>query len=123
MAFLFERLMALWVFMATLLTSTVLVPIFVALYWKGKKTPVAGLMSCVVGLASVAAYYVGIQILGTENEVYGSYIWTFSIGGTSVSLWQEYSLFFSLPMSFLGFLVGNLFGTPIPQIEIPEPIE
>jgi SSS family solute:Na+ symporter len=123
MAFLFERLMALWVFMATMLTSTVLVPIFVAIYWKGRKTPVAGLMSCVVGLASVAAYYVGIQILGTENAVYGSYIWTFSVGQTSISLWQEYALFFSLPMSFLGFLVGNLFGTPIRQVEISEPIQ
>jgi SSS family solute:Na+ symporter len=123
MAFLFERLMALWVFMATMLTSTVLVPIFVAIYWKGRKTPVAGMMSCVVGLASVAAYYVGIQMLGTANEVYGTFIWTFSIGGTSVSLWQEYALFFSLPMSFLGFLVGNLFGTPIRQVEISEPIQ
>jgi len=123
MAFLFERLMALWVFMATMLTSTVLVPIFVAIYWKGRKTPVAGVMSCVVGFASVAAYYVGIQMLGTANEVYGTYIWTFSIGGTSVSLWQEYALFFSLPMSFLGFLVGNLFGTPIRPVEISEPIQ
>jgi hypothetical protein len=120
MAFLFERLMSLWVFMATLLTSTVLVPIFVALYWKGRKTPAAGLTSCVVGLVSVAAYYVGIQQLGAADEVYGTYIWTFSIGGSSVSLWQEYALFFSLPMSFVGFLVGNLFGSPYAPPENPE---
>jgi len=120
MAFLFERLMSLWVFMATLLTSTVLVPIFVALYWKGKKTPTAGLASCIVGLASVFIYYFGIQQLGVENDVYGTYIWTFTIGGTSVSLWQEYALFFSLPMSFFGFLVGNLFGTPHTPRGLPE---
>jgi SSS family solute:Na+ symporter len=120
MAFLFDRLMALWVFMATMLTSTVLVPIFVALYWKGRKTSAAGLTSCVVGLASVLAYYVIIQQLGAENEVYGSYIWTFSIGGRSVSLWQEYALYFSLPMSFVGFLVGNLFGSPCAPPELPE---
>jgi SSS family solute:Na+ symporter len=120
MAFLFDRLMALWVFMATMLTSTVLVPIFVALYWKGRKTSAAGLSSCVVGLASVLAYYVIIQQLGAENEVYGSYIWTFSIGGRSVSLWQEYALYFSLPMSFVGFLVGNLFGSPCAPPELPE---
>ena len=70
MAFLFERLMALWVFMATMLTSTVLVPIFVALYWKGAKTSVAGLSSCVVGLASVIVYYAVIQQLGTANDIY-----------------------------------------------------
>ncbi len=120
MAFLFERLMALWVFMATMLSSTVLVPIFVALYWKGRKTSAAGLTSCVVGLASVFVYYVGIQQLGTANEIYGTYIWTVSIGGTSVSLWQEYALFFGLPMSFVGFLVGNRFGEPFEPSEVPE---
>jgi Na+/proline symporter len=115
--------LALWVFMATMLTSTVLVPIFVALYWKGRKTATAGLTSCVVGLASVIVYYVGIQLLGTANEVYGTYIWTFSVGGMSVSLWQEYALFFSLPMSFVGFLVGNLFGSPHVPSEAWEPHE
>jgi SSS family solute:Na+ symporter len=123
MAFLFERLMALWVFMATMLTSTVLVPIFVALYWKGRKTSAAGLLSCVVGLSSVIIYYVGIQLLGDANEVYGTYIWTFSIGGEPVSLWQEYALFFSLPLSFVGFLVGNLFGSPHVPSVVPEPRE
>lgn len=123
MAFLFERLMSLWVFMATMLSSTVLVPIFVALYWKGRKTSAAGLTSCVVGLASVIVYYVGIQQLGVANDVYGTYIWTFTIGGTSFSLWQEYALFFSLPTSFAGFLVGNLFGSPVTPSEMPESIE
>jgi SSS family solute:Na+ symporter len=123
MAFLFTRLLALWVFMATMLTSTVLVPIFMALYWKGRKTATAGLTSCVAGLSAVIVYYVGIQLLGTPNEVYGTYIWTFSVGGTSVSLWQEYALFFSLPMSFVGFLVGNLFGSPHVPSEAREPHE
>lgn len=123
MAFLFERLLALWVFMATMLTSTVLVPIFVALYWKGTKTSTAGLASCIVGLASVVAYYVGIQVLGIENDTYGTYIWTFSVGEVSISLWQEYALFFSLPMSFVGFLIGNLFGHPVEQANPPEPLE
>ena len=113
MAFLFDRLMALWVFMATMLSSTVLIPIFVGLYWNGRKTPSAGLSSCMVGLGSVALYYLVIQQLGVYDDVYGTYIWTFTIGETSVSLWQEYGLFFSLPMSFLGFLVGNLFGRPL----------
>jgi len=120
MAFLFDRMMALWVFMATMLTSTVFVPIFVALYWKGRKTAIAGLMSCIVGLASVIAYYVGIQYFGVHNEVYGTYIWTFSVAGTSVSLWQEYALFFSLPMSLAGFVFGNLFGDPVIPTAPPE---
>ncbi len=110
LAFLFDRLMALWVFTATILTSTVLVPIFVGLYWKGKKTAVAGVMSCAVGLGSVGVYYFGIQLLGVPNETYGTWIWSFELAGISFSLWQEYALFFSLPMSLVGFLIGNQFG-------------
>jgi SSS family solute:Na+ symporter len=123
MAFMFERLLSLWVFMATLLSSTVLVPIFMALYWKGKKTQAAGLSSCIVGLVTVILYYVGIPQLGVANEVYGTYIWTFSIGETSISLWQEYALFFTLPLSLVGFLVGNLFGSPFEPAVPTEPPE
>jgi SSS family solute:Na+ symporter len=112
LAFMFDRLMSLWVFNATFLTSTVLVPIFVSLYWKGKKSAMSGITSCLFGLVSVIVYYVSIPILGEPNELYGTHIWTFSIGDTSISLWQEYALFFSLPISFLGFLIGNLFGEP-----------
>ena len=63
-----------------------------------------------MGLASVILYYLGIQQLGVANETYGTWIWTFQLGGTKVSLWQEYALFFTLPMSFLGFLVGSWIG-------------
>ena len=76
--------------------------------------------SCMVGLASVIIYYVVIQQLGVENDVYGTYIWSFSIGETHFSLWQEYALFFSLPMSFLGFLLGNLMGSPVVRPEDSE---
>jgi SSS family solute:Na+ symporter len=113
-AFVFSKVMALLVFMTTLLTSMVLVPIFVSLYWKGRKTPLAGTLSCAVGLVSVIVYYLGIQELGVANEIYGTYIWTFQIAGTSISLWQEYSLFFTLPMSFVGFLIGSWIGREAP---------
>jgi SSS family solute:Na+ symporter len=122
-AFVFAKIMALLVFMTTLLTSMVLVPIFVSLYWKGKKKPLAGTLSCAVGLASVIVYYLGIQQLGVANETYGTWIWTFQIAGTSVSLWQEYALFFTLPMSFLGFLIGSWIGRedpPPPAMEAAE---
>ena len=110
LAFLFNRLMALWVFTATLLTSMVLVPIMLALFWKGKRTSLAGTLSCLTGLVATIVYYLAIAWLGVENEAYGTYIWSFSIGGMSFDLWQEYALYFTLPMSLLGFLVGNLLG-------------
>jgi len=118
LAFMFDRLMALWVFNATSLTSTVLVPIFMGLFWKGRCTPLAGVMSSAMGLGSAIFYYVGLSQVGVSNETWGTYIWTFSIGDVSISLWQEYALFFSLPMSLLGFVLGNLLSRS--TTETPE---
>jgi len=111
LAFVFDKLMALWVFQATALTSTVLVPIFVCLFWKGRKTPAACLVSFVSGLISVIAFYLLIMHFGEPNATYGTYIWSFSIGGSEYQIWQEYSLFFTLPVSVLGFVIGNCFGS------------
>jgi len=110
LAFTFDKLMALWVFQATALTSTVLVPIFVCLFWKGKKTPTACLLSYGLGLLGVVVFYTTVKYFGDPNEIYGTYIWSFSVWGSDFEIWQEYSLFFTLPMSAIGFLIGNCFG-------------
>ena len=110
LAFMFDRLMALWVFTASILTSTVFVPIMISLYSKGRKTPLAGILSCAMGLVGLIVYYVTILNFGEPNATYGTFVWSFDLGGVSVSLWQEYGLFFSLPMSAIGFLIGNWLG-------------
>jgi SSS family solute:Na+ symporter len=109
-AFAFDRIMALLVFVTTILTSTVLVPIMVSIFYKGRKTSLGGLLSCSTGLISVLIFYIGIAQVGVYDEVYGTYIWTFTVAGETFSIWQEYSLFFCLPISTLGFLIGNQFG-------------
>lgn len=119
LAYSFDKLMSLWVFQATALTSTVLVPIFACLFWKGKRTPAACNLSYVLGLLSVVAFYFGIGYLGDANDVYGTYIWEFSIAGMQFEIWQEYSLFFTLPVSILGFMIGNRFGE---NYVAPEPV-
>jgi hypothetical protein len=120
LAFVFDRLMALWVFTATFLTSTVLVPIFVGLFWKGKKKPLAGLMSCSMGLVSVVVFYLAIYRLGVENATYGTYVWSFELWDVSFEVWQEYGLFFTLPMSFIGYLIGHMIGSDGPETAQPE---
>ncbi|MCP3996224.1 MAG: hypothetical protein GY722_14360, partial [bacterium] len=110
LAFVFDHLMALWVFMATGLTSVALVPIMMGLFFKGRKTPLAGTLSCATGLMATILFYLGIAWLGAPDETYGTYIWSFQVAGVSLDVWQEYALYFTLPMSFLGFLVGNLIG-------------
>ena len=109
-AFAFERIMALLVFITTVLTTTVLVAIMASIFYKGRKTALAGLLSCGTGLISVIVFYIGLAQVGDFNDVYGTYIWSFTIAGETFSIWQEYSLFFCLPLSALGFLIGNQFG-------------
>ena len=114
LAFSFERLMALWVFVSTVLVSTVLVPIMMAIFWKGRKMPLAGLLSPAFGLVGMTFFYILIGSVGTPNETFGTYIWSIEIAGVSIDLWQEYAAFFSLPLSLLGFVLGNVFGrTPL----------
>lgn len=60
-------------------------------------------------------YDIGIQKLGVANGVFGTRIWTFQLAGTNVGLWQEYALFFTLPMSFVGFPIGSWVGRDGPS--------
>lgn len=109
-AFYFERLLALWVFMSTILTATVLVPILGGMFWKGRKTPLGGLLACAGGFFTCIIFYVVVHLLGVDNEEFGTKIWTFDAGGAVVSLWQEYAIFISLPVSLIGLMAGNMLG-------------
>ena len=109
-----------WVFLATILTSTVLIPIMAGLFWRGRKTKLAGLLGCAFGLVGSILFYLGLYLFGAENEEFGTYILDFTVGGVDFSLWQEYALFFSLPLSFLGFILGNLLGSDVQE---PPPAE
>ena len=109
-AFYFERLLALWVFMSTILTATVLVPILGGMFWKGRKTPLGGLLACAGGFFTCILYYLVVHLLGADNEEFGTKIWTFEAGGAVISLWQEYAIFISLPVSLAGLIAGNVFG-------------
>jgi SSS family solute:Na+ symporter len=110
LAFLFERLLALWVFMSSILTSTVFVPVMAGLYYKGRKRPLAGLLSSAGGFLSVALFYLLVSQAGTHNEEYDTYILTLRLGSRSIEIWQEYALLVSLPISLLGFVAGSLLG-------------
>ena len=110
LAFTFDRLIALWVFTASFLMSIVLVPILMALYSKRPKTPLAGLLSAGFGLVGVVAFYLLLYRFGVENQTYDTYILDLHLGGMTISLWQEYAAFFTIPLSLLGYLIGNRFG-------------
>jgi len=105
-AFVFERLLSLWVFTSTILTATLLVPVLAGLFWPGRKTALAGLASSVVGLGAVFTYYAVVFWFGSWSEEYATFIWT--VGG--FELWQEYAMLVAVPLSLAGFVVGQLAG-------------
>jgi hypothetical protein len=65
-------------------------------------------------------YYLALYAFGAENEEFGTYIWDFALGGFEFSIWQEYALFFSLPCSLLGFVLGNLLGSDVQELPPDE---
>jgi hypothetical protein len=113
LAFMFGRLLALWVFMSTILTSTVFVPIMTGLFWPGRKKKLAGILAGAAGLAVAVAFYLLVRQCGVWNEEYETYIWRLSVGGGAIEIWQEYALLLSLPASFAGFLAGQALGRAV----------
>jgi SSS family solute:Na+ symporter len=102
----FERIKEAWNFMATVLTSTVLVPVLAALFLPGPRTPLAGTLSSAGGLLAVTAFYVAFQLWGRPQAE----LETLSLMVAGVDVLREYALFFALPVSALGFLAGALLG-------------
>ncbi len=103
-AFYFERIMSLWVFLATLLTSTVFVPILLGLFVPSFRRPKAGTWGAGAGLLGSIAYYVLFGLLGHDGD--GTRILTVELFGGTFDIWEEYAMFFTLPLSLLAYLAG-----------------
>jgi len=106
MALGFEQMLGLWVFLASILISAALVPILAGLYVPAWRRRRAGLWSSALGLVSVLAMNAAIVGFGRFVEAEETYIWTFTLGGSTIDFWQEYAMLVSLPISLLGFLLG-----------------
>lgn len=102
----FERIKEAWNFMATILTSTLLVPMLAALFLPGRRTPLAGTLATWGGLGAVVAFFAAAQLWGAPNADLETR--TVSLLGWEIH--REYALFFAVPVSALGYLVGALAG-------------
>ena len=102
MAVAFEQMLGLWVFMASILISSTLVPILLGLYIPGFRKPLAGFISSGAGLLSTVILNIYIMTMGTFNTAEETYI----VQWFGIDFWQEFVMYISVPISFIGFFIG-----------------
>jgi SSS family solute:Na+ symporter len=103
LALLFERLRDAWIFMSTVLLSTVLWPMLAVLFAPRLATRRAGRWSTSVGLSVSVALFVLFEVAGTPT-VDGSM--ALLLPGVGVELQRESALLFTLPLAALAFAGG-----------------
>lgn len=104
----FQKITDAWVFMSTVLTATVFVPVMAALFLPGNRKPLEGTLASLFGLGAVLIFYALLTVLGHADK--DSYVFAVSLFSTTFELWREYALYFALPTSAVGFLLGSAFG-------------
>lgn len=123
LALFFRSVVSAWIFMSTVLVATALVPLLAGLYARRQPKPAAGLASSLTGLGVVIAYFTVVSVFGSYDEEWATQIWTVTVGGRTVELWQDYALLFALPASASAFVVGQLLGGRAPRRPAPLPTE
>jgi solute:Na+ symporter, SSS family len=117
LALFFQSMVTAWIFMSSMLIAAALVPIMAALYAKGRLAPEAGLWSSVAGLGAAAGFWVLVNVFGQWEPEWGTAIWSVTVAGTEIELWQEYAVLLALPLSGAAFVAGQVMGRSAPPRE------
>ncbi len=111
LAFYFERIMGAWVFQASILINTVLIPLYAAVFLKKlPQSKLGGSLAAATGFFGTICYYLLITTAGYFSEEWGTMVLRLNLCGRTVELWQEYGIFLIPPFVLLAFLVGVLCG-------------
>ena len=102
MAVSFDQMLGLWVFMASILISSVLVPILLGLFIPRFRKALAGFLSAGLGLASTVILNIYIMMTGTFDVMEETYI----IQWFGIDFLQEFIMYITVPISLLGFFIG-----------------
>jgi SSS family solute:Na+ symporter len=100
----FQRLRDAWQFMASVLTSVVLVPVLGALL--GRPRRAAGTAGSISGLVGLMAFYVILITLGEYDVNEQAYV--LRLG--DVEIWQDCAALCAIPVSLMGYTIGNWVG-------------
>ena len=104
----FDQMLGLWVFLSSILISTVLVPILIGLYLPAWRRPRAGLLASSFGLVTVLAVNLVIVLLGDFAPADDTYVLTVEWASSTREIWQEHAMLFGIPASGIGFVTGLL---------------
>ena len=102
MAVSFDQMLGLWVFMASILISSVLVPILLGLFIPRFRKALAGFLSAGLGLASTVILNIYIMMTGTFDVLEETYI----IQWFGIDFLQEFIMYITVPISLLVFFFG-----------------
>lgn len=106
LAFVFERIMGVWVFQATVIICTSLIPVYFGTFSRKPPKKIAGTLAAVVGLVLAIGWYVATVTIGVTDEDIGTQV--IQIGDTV--LWQEYGILMIVPVVFIIYVVANFLG-------------
>ena len=102
MAVSFDQMLGLWVFMASILISSVMIPILLGLFIPRFRKALAGFLSAGLGLASTVILNIYIMMTGTFDVMEETYI----IQWFGIDFLQEFIMYITVPISLLGFFIG-----------------
>lgn len=108
LVFYFGRIVGVWVFQASLIINSVLFPLYAALFYRGRKTRLAGMLSCGFGFVATILYYFLISTFGYYSTDWETYMLDLTIFGKTFTIWQEYNIFFILPLVVALYFIGNI---------------
>ncbi len=116
LAFTFKRIMEVWVFQATIIITTCLVPVYFGTFSKKPPKKIAGTLSTIFGLTASIVWYIWTNFFGTYNPDMDIYV--IKIG--NIELWQEYGIIIITPIVLLIYLIANALGKEIAEGEVKE---
>ena len=105
MAISFDQMLGLWVFLASILISSVLAPILLGMYVPKFRKPLAGFLSAGLGLVSTVILNIYIMMNGVFDLDEETYI----IHWFGIDFLQEFVMYITVPISLIGFFVGLIF--------------
>lgn len=106
LAFVFEKIMGVWVFQATIIICTALIPVYFGTFSRKPPKKIAGTLATVVGLGLSVIWYILTVTIGYADDDIGTQI----IMAGDTALWQEYGILMIVPIVFIVYVVANALG-------------